>query len=333
MSDKTETKQITEFQEFIRIIGRGQKRRRSLTQDEAYQAMQMILRGEATEMQLGAFLMLIRVREETPEEAAGFLRAIREEWQVPSFDLDVDWGSYAGKRRQLPWFILALNLLAERGYSVCLHGMVGFEASRLYAREVIEALDWPIADSLDDAKALLASRGVCYLPIEAFAPKILKLIQLREEIGLRSPMNSIAKMLNPFQAKVSVHGAFHKGYDVIHQATAQIVEPHSTVLAFCGDSGEAEVRPDKTSEIKVAKNHQAWSFSMPKTFDVLDPTLKSLALSELVEVWQGRSRHAFGEAVIKQTLAMALVPLEDVSVEEALNLADAMWQEHLAQFN
>lgn len=333
MSQKSERKKIDEFQEFIRIIGRGQKRRRSLTQEEAYQAMHMILQGKATEMQLGAFLMLIRVREETPQEAAGFLQAIRETWQVPELDLDVDWGSYAGKRRQLPWFILALNLLAERGYSVCLHGMVGFEKNRVYAQQVVTALGWPIAASFEQAKQLIEQNKLCYLPIEAFAPKVLELIGLREEIGLRSPINSVAKMLNPFQATLSVHGAFHKGYDLIHQATAELIENHSTVLAFCGDSGEAEVRPDKLTEIKVVKNHQAWSFNMPKSFEVQDPTLKSLDISTLVGVWQGKQQHAFGEATLKQTLAMALVPLEDVSVEEGLNLAEAMWQEHLAQFN
>jgi anthranilate phosphoribosyltransferase len=46
------------FAEFIRILGKGKNGSRPLTQDEAYQAMRMILAGEVEEIQLGAFLML-----------------------------------------------------------------------------------------------------------------------------------------------------------------------------------------------------------------------------------------------------------------------------------
>ena len=66
------------FAEYIRIIGKGKKGSRPLTQEEAYQAMKMILANEVEPIQLGAFLMLMRVKEETPEELAGFVLAARE---------------------------------------------------------------------------------------------------------------------------------------------------------------------------------------------------------------------------------------------------------------
>ena len=46
------------FAPFVRILGRGKQGSRSLTQDEAYQAMSMIVAGEVEPLQLGAFLML-----------------------------------------------------------------------------------------------------------------------------------------------------------------------------------------------------------------------------------------------------------------------------------
>ena len=66
------------FAEYIRILGKGKKGSRPLTQDEAYQAMKMILAEDVLPIQLGAFLMLMRVKEETPEELAGFVLAARE---------------------------------------------------------------------------------------------------------------------------------------------------------------------------------------------------------------------------------------------------------------
>ncbi len=65
------------FARFINILGRGKTLTRSLTIEEAEEAMAMILRGETLPEQLGAFLMLLRVKEESPAEIAGFVRAAR----------------------------------------------------------------------------------------------------------------------------------------------------------------------------------------------------------------------------------------------------------------
>ena len=96
------------FARFINILGRGKTLTRSLTIEEAEEAMAMILAGETLPEQLGAFLMLLRVKEESPAEIAGFVRAARATMQAPARapHVDVDWSSYAGKGRQLPWFIL-----------------------------------------------------------------------------------------------------------------------------------------------------------------------------------------------------------------------------------
>ena len=63
------------FAQFIRILGKGKTGTRSLDLGEARQAFGMVLRGEIEAVQLGAFLMLLRVKEEAPEELAGFVQA------------------------------------------------------------------------------------------------------------------------------------------------------------------------------------------------------------------------------------------------------------------
>ena len=71
------------FAQFVRILGKGKKGSRPLTEDEAFQAMQMIMQGEVLDVQLGAFLMLLRVKEETAEELLGFVRAVRSSLTPP----------------------------------------------------------------------------------------------------------------------------------------------------------------------------------------------------------------------------------------------------------
>src|SRR5699024_6605370 len=94
------------FAPFVRTLGRGKRARRDLTRDEAARAMSLILRGEATPAQLGAFLMLLRVKEETAEELAGFLDACRlvcAERLASLPAVDLDWPGYAGKKKHHPW--------------------------------------------------------------------------------------------------------------------------------------------------------------------------------------------------------------------------------------
>jgi hypothetical protein len=90
------------FAEFLRTIGRGATLGRPLDETEAEQAMGMILDGAVEPVQLGAFLLVLRYRTETPAELAGFVRAARAR-SVPAggIAVDLDWPSYADRHKQL----------------------------------------------------------------------------------------------------------------------------------------------------------------------------------------------------------------------------------------
>ncbi len=130
------------FARFINILGRGKTLTRSLTIEEAEEAMAMILAGETLPEQLGAFLMLLRVKEESPAEIAGFVRAARATMQAPARapHVDVDWSSYAGKGRQLPWFTLSALILARNGWRVFMHGAEAHTQGRIYTGAALRAL-------------------------------------------------------------------------------------------------------------------------------------------------------------------------------------------------
>ena len=110
------------FAQYIRILGKGQKGSRELTREEARDAMGMLLDGKIEDVQLGAFMMLLRYKEETADELAGFTQAVQERVQAPAIKVDLDWPTYAGKRRQLPWYLLAVKTLAQSGIRILLHG-------------------------------------------------------------------------------------------------------------------------------------------------------------------------------------------------------------------
>jgi len=62
---------------YLRAIGQGPKHCRDLSREEARDAMALVLSGEATPAQAGAFLLLERFKGESPEELAGFADAVR----------------------------------------------------------------------------------------------------------------------------------------------------------------------------------------------------------------------------------------------------------------
>ena len=82
------------FAQYIRILGKGKNGSRSLTREEAFQSMKLILAGEVEPMQLGAFLIVLRVKEEVPEEMAGFIDAYNEHMAFPQdLGVQLDWSS------------------------------------------------------------------------------------------------------------------------------------------------------------------------------------------------------------------------------------------------
>src|SRR5271165_4861477 len=154
------------FARFIAALGRGKTLTRSLTIEEAEEAMAMILAGETLPEQLGAFLMLLRVKEESPAEIAGFVRAARAMIPTPAraVRVDVDWSSYAGKGRQLPWFILSALLLARNGWRVFMHGADAHTEGRIYTGAALCALGLAPSRTLEEASDRLAERNFAYLP-------------------------------------------------------------------------------------------------------------------------------------------------------------------------
>ena len=102
----------------VQTLGRGQGRSRSLTHDEAYDAMRLMLCDDTPPEAVGALLMLLRMKGETAEEISGFAAAAQTE--LPALPkVDLDWPSYAaGRTRGAPWFLLSAKLVAQAGHRV-----------------------------------------------------------------------------------------------------------------------------------------------------------------------------------------------------------------------
>ena len=314
------------FAQFIRIIGKGKTGARSLTYDEAYQAFSMILRNEVLDVQLSAFLMLLRVKEESVEELAGFVQATRDQLQFKPLQVDLDCSSYAGKRRHYPWFLLAALTLAKHGYKVVMHGASGHTINRLYTEQALQYLDYPICQNDLDVEQQLAQRNFAYLPLDVISPILSELINLRNVMGLRSPIHTLARLINPFNAKATMQAIFHPAYRSSHQQAAfQLGYQNSAVIK--GEGGEFERNPDAKTLICGIKNGALYEHELPKLTDNRSPVEEELDLAVFKAVWLGQQVHEYGEVAITETMGIALYTMgvcDDYAA--AMRNAQQLWQ-------
>lgn len=234
------------FAQYVRIVARGPGRSRALTQEEAREAMRMIVAGEAEPAQIGALLMLMRYRQESPAELAGFVEALRASFTLPRMaaPVDLDWPTYAaGRTRGEPWFLLAALLLAENGVRIAMHGPVR-PASALAGG--LAALG--VSESGPAVGTPRGPENFTFLKLDAFSPALARLLALRDILGLRSAANSVARLLNPFGAPAILQGVFHPAYRELHCGAAVLLGQPGLAV-FKGGGGEAERNPDKVCRV------------------------------------------------------------------------------------
>jgi anthranilate phosphoribosyltransferase len=316
----------TPFKEYIKLVGRGQRSGQTLTQQQAYCAMSMIILGQATNDQRGAFLMLLRVREETPEELAGFVQAFREHTapSLHSLDVDLDMGCYAGKRRHLPWFILAVMALTQSGKSVFLHGTHEPDSHRLYLNSLLPKLGFTAATSFESAQQSIIEDGFTYMELQDINPALDEIIQLRSQFGLRSCANTLARMLNPSAAPYSLQGVFHRHVDIKHCEASVLLKDQNT-LCFRGEGGEIEFNPERDTAAYISRNGN--TFSCILNAGLPNPAIKPKTLDpmKLVSFWQGDEFSEYGYQAVLGSLTIMCVLMGEGDIEAAKQQAKSIW--------
>ncbi|MCC9622769.1 glycosyl transferase family protein [Thalassospira sp. MA62] len=328
------------FSGYLRTFYRGPGRSRSLTREEAFEAFSMILRDEVEPIQLGAFLLMLRYRAETPEELAGMIQAVRKAARLePDEGMDaevegrpmLDWPSYAaGRTRGLPWFVYSAHMLSQNGVPVLMHGYNSHLVNGIGTEAAIKALKLPIAMSAEEARSDIATKGFAYLPLRHMHPKLQELIGLRPLLGLRSPVNTLLRLLNPLQARAAFLGVFHPAFLDVHCETGKILElPRIGVIK--GGGGEAERTPFKHVDLRMLDNSELsdvrWPALLPKMEKATEETMP-VNLEHFLGVWRGDVQDIAAESRIKGSAAMGVYLSGKADyLDEAENLVEDWWND------
>lgn len=316
------------FAQYVRILGKGPNLSRALSLDEAYAAARMVMAGEVEPVQLGAFLCLLRVKTETPQEIAGLARAARETLVVPqAASAEIDWAAWAGKSRQLPYFLLAALTLAQHGIRVFMHGAEGHTAGRLYPTEALAALGVPASTSMDDAARRLETDRFAYLPLATLSPKLHQLIGLKALLGLRSPLHTVGRLLNPLAAPFALSAVTHPPYLEVQQEAAQILGQQG-MASFKGEGGEVERRPEKPCEVFFLEDGSPGREEWPALMTGARAKDETLDPARLLALWRGEAEDEIAAATVTATVAIALkYSGRAATIAEAEDLAAVLWSD------
>ncbi len=316
------------FAAFVATLGRGPGRSRALTRDEAREAFGMVLRNEPDPHQVGAFLMLLRFRGEDAQEIAGMVEAARTEAGIGhgGIGADLDWPSYgAGRTRGAPWFLLSALALARSGVRVLMHGSNDF-SSGIAVDDAMAALGLLPAGDLASAGAALRTERFAYLPLRTLSPGMDRLLDMRRLFGLRSPVNTAARLLNPADARYGVDGVFHPPYIAVHLGVAEVMGRHR-LLVLKGGGGEAERVPLKPAAVHVWDAcHGRTELPLPPVAGLAAHPAEADTPALFAAVWRGEASPATPVATVQATIGLALLALARAETpEDAMRQAASIW--------
>ncbi|MGE5656113.1 MAG: anthranilate phosphoribosyltransferase family protein [Actinomycetota bacterium] len=257
------------FRELLRKVGSGEHTGKLLTRSEAAAATRMMLLGEATPAQIGAFMISHRIRRPTGEELAGMLDAYDElgpklqplsggNWaSLPVTVLGVP---YDGRSRTAPISPLTALMLATAGVPVVMHG-----GGRMPTKEGVPLIeiwqglgvDWTQL-TLAQVQTVLETTGVGFVYIGQHFPEAESLVRYRREIGKRPPFATMELMWCP------VAGDAHLVCGYVHPPTENMfrealalrgIQNFTTVK---GLEGSCDLPRDRTAIIGISKPNTAF---------------------------------------------------------------------------
>lgn len=182
----------------------------SLTEEEAYEVMKLIMEGGATESQIAAYMTALRMKGETVSEIVGSAKAMREKSTriKPESSLIVDTCGTGGDQKGT--FNISTTVafvLAGAGLTVAKHGNRSVSSS-CGSADVLKSLGVNIDISPEKVESLINTVGIGFLFAPIYHGSMRHAKKPREEVGVRTIFNILGPLTNPASASIQVLGVY-----------------------------------------------------------------------------------------------------------------------------
>jgi len=203
-----------------------------LSATEAKEAMDIIMTGQATQAQIGGYLVALRMKGETVEEITGSARTMREQVARVPVTLDDDQplldtaGTGGDGSHSFNISTAAAFVIAGAGRKVAKHGNRA-ASSRCGSADVLMALGVSMDLTPEQVGQCIDEVGIGFMFAPKFHPAMKHAIGPRRELGQRTIFNVLGPLTNPA-------GATHQLIGVYDPA---LTEPLANVLGELGSEG------------------------------------------------------------------------------------------------
>jgi anthranilate phosphoribosyltransferase len=219
----------------------------TLAEEEAEQAFDIIMSGEATPAQIGGLLMAMRVRGETVAELTGAVRALRARMArvvAPEDAIDVC-GTGGDNAGTLNVSTAVTFVVAGCGVPVAKHGNRAL-SSRTGGADVLAALGVNVDVPVERQSGILRAAGCTFLFAPHHHPSMRHAGGARAEIGTRTIFNLLGPLANPASVRRQLTGVF----------SAEWAQPIVETLARLGTEAAWAVHGQGLDELTVAGESQ-----------------------------------------------------------------------------
>ena len=234
----------------------------ALTREEAANAFEQMMAGEATPSQMGGLLMALRVRGETVDEITGAVSAMRGKMlrvSAPPDAIDVV-GTGGDASGSYNISTCAAFIVAGAGVPVAKHGNRAL-SSRSGAADVLGALGVNIDLTPDQIAHCIRDAGIGFMFAPAHHPAMKNVGPTRAELGTRTIFNLLGPLSNPAGVRRQMVGVFSKQWT---QPLAQVLKNLGAecVWVVHGSDGLDEITTSGPTSVAALENGTVRTFEI-----------------------------------------------------------------------
>ena len=234
----------------------------TLSREEAANAFDRMMSGEATPSQMGALLMGLRLRGETVEEITGAVTTMRAKMlkvAAPPDAIDVV-GTGGDASGSYNISTCAAFVVAGAGVPIAKHGNRAL-SSRSGAADVLGALGVKIDLSPSEITRCIYEAGVGFMFAPAHHPAMKNVGPTRVELGTRTIFNLLGPLSNPASVKRQMVGVFSRQWV---EPLAQVLKNLGSERAYVvhGSDGLDEITTSGPTAVAALENATVTTFEI-----------------------------------------------------------------------
>ncbi|WP_395243182.1 anthranilate phosphoribosyltransferase [Agromyces sp. MMS24-K17] len=278
-----------------------------LSVSDASWCMEQVMTGSATDAQLSAFLVALRVKGETVDEIVGFRDAILDHalpLAVDPMALDIV-GTGGDRFGTVNVSTMASVIAAAAGVPVVKHGNKA-ASSASGSSDVLGALGIDLSLPPERVAEVFEQTGITFAFAAAFHPGFKHAGPVRAQLGVPTVFNFLGPLCNPARPEASAVGVAH--LDRVPLIVGVFQTRGATALVFRGDDG--------LDELSTTGHSHLWEVSggTVKEHD-LDPRDLGLARARIEDLQGGDAAHNAG--IVHEVFQGARGPVRDIVVLNA----------------